>query len=105
MNNKIGKIIAMDIDGCIAEPLAEEYRHQYWRSIPIKDVITKVNKLYENKYVIIYHTGRDPIHYAETYAWLVKQGCKFHALRMGKLNADWFIDDKNITIDELLKHD
>lgn len=102
MSNKINKILAIDIDGFIAEPLKEELRHQYWLSVPIKDMIERVNKLYEKKYIIIYHTGRDPAHYAETFAWLVKQGCKFHALRMGKLNADYFIDDKNITIDELL---
>lgn len=102
MNKELKKIIAVDIDGCVAEPLKEELRHQYWLSVPIKETIAKVNALYEKRYIIIYHTGRDPAHYAETFAWLVKQGCKFHALRMGKLNADYFIDDKNITIDELL---
>lgn len=102
MKNEIKKIIAIDIDGCVAEPLKKEYRHQYWLSVPIKEMIAKVNRLYEKRYTIIYHTGRDPSYYAETFAWLVKHGCKFHALRMGKLNADYFIDDRNITIDELL---
>ena len=103
MNHKLKNVVAVDIDGVIAEPLEEKDRHQYWLSIPIKDTINKVNKLYESKYVIIYHTARDPAHYAETFAWLLKHGCKFHALRMGKLNANWFIDDRNINIDELLK--
>ena len=99
----IKRIIAIDIDGCIAEPLGAEHRHQYWLSVPIVGMIEKINKLYEDKYVIIYHTGRASTHYGETYAWLIKQGCKFHALRMGKLSADYYCDDKNITIDELLE--
>lgn len=102
MKNNTKEIIAMDIDGCIADPLEKENRHKYWLSIPRKDMIDKVNKLYENRYTIIYYTGRDPLYYAETYAWLIKNGCKFHALRMGKMNADWFIDDRNIDIEKLL---
>ncbi len=100
--SKIQRIIAIDIDGCVADPLEEKDRHNYILSKPRKDMIAKANKLYEDRYVIIYYTGRDPVHYAETYAWLVKHGCKFHALRMGKLHADYYIDDKNITIEELL---
>ncbi len=101
--SKIQKIIGIDIDGCVADPLEKKDRHDYSLSVPRKDMIAKVNKLYEDKYVIIYHTGRSPVYYPETYAWLVKHGCKFHALRMGKLSADWYCDDKNITIDELLE--
>ena len=103
MNSKIKNVVSVDIDGVIAVPLEEKDRHKYWLNVPIKYTIEKVNKLYEGKYVIIYHTARDPIHYAETYAWLLRNGCKFHALEMGKLNANYFIDDRNITIDELLK--
>jgi len=94
-------VVSVDIDGCVALPLDAKDRHKYWLSVPIKEAIEKINKLYENKYVIIYHTGRDASYYAETFAWLIKQGCKFHALRMGKLSADYFIDDRNKTIDEL----
>ena len=95
-------IVAVDIDGVIAEPLDEKYRHQYWLSKPVSDMIEKVNKLYEGKYVVIYYTGRAPKYYEETFAWLVKHGCKFHALRMGKVSADWFIDDRNTEIENLI---
>ncbi len=100
--SKIQRIIAIDIDGCVADPLEEKDRHKYWLSTPRKDMIEKVNKLYEDRYVIIYHTGRAPSHYEQTYAWLVKHGCKFHALRMGKLSADYYVDDRSIKIEDLL---
>ena len=95
-------VVAVDIDGCVAEPLDSNHRHQYWLNMPIKEMIDKVNKLYEDKYVIIYYTGRALEYYEETYSWLVKNGCKFHALRMGKLSADYFIDDRNANIEDLL---
>ena len=100
--NKTNKIIGVDIDGYIADPLDKKDRHKYWLSKPRKDMIEKVNKLYENRNIIIYHTGRAPIYYTETFAWLIKNGCKFHALRMAKLNADFFLDDKNANIEDLL---
>ena len=99
--DKIQRIIAVDIDGCIAEPLGKKDRHNYSLSIPIKDTIAKINKLYEDRYVIIYYTWRALLYYEQTYAWLIKHGCKFHALRMGKLHADYYIDNNNINIEDL----
>ena len=95
-NNK-GKIVSVDIDGCIAQPLNDKDRHKYWLCDPYKEMIKKVNKLFEDRYVIIYNTGRAPKYYKETFAWLIKQGCKFHALRMGKLRADYYIDDHGVS--------
>lgn len=101
MKNKEGKIVSVDIDNFVAEPLDEKNRHNYILSIPRKDMIEKVNKLFEDRYVVIYYTGRAPKYYQVTYAWLVAQGCKFHALRMGKLRADYYLDDKATNIEDL----
>lgn len=93
------KIVAVDIDHTITngEPFYLK------EPTPNQEMIEKVNELYRRRYVIIYHTGRHPSFYQQTYAWLVKHGCFFHALEMGKLSAEYYIDDKNINIDELLK--
>ena len=90
-------IIAVDIDNYITngEPFWQE------EPTPRLDVIEKVNKLYKRGHVIIYHTGRHRNYYAITESWLIKHGCYFHALRMGKISADWYLDDKNGEIDNL----
>ena len=103
--NKWHKIISVDIDGFISEKMpslpGEYIREDFESFVPKKDVIEKVNNLFRKRYIIIYYTARHPRHYEQTYAWLIKQGCYFHALRMGKLRADYYLDDKNANIDDL----
>ena len=72
------KVIAIDLDGCaLLHP-------------------SKVNKLYDNKEnLIIIHTARNPKIRKETEELLHKYGIQYHALVMGKLRADIYIDDKN----------
>ena len=97
MKEEIKKIIAVDIDGFVAEG-------KFWEEecTPKKDIIEKINNLYKKQYVIIYHTARHPQYYGMTYAWLVKNGCYFHALEMGKLTADYYLDDRNANLEDLL---
>lgn len=93
-------IVSVDIDGYIAERTPEK-SYDFNNFVPKLDMIEKVNKLYKKGYVIIYHTARHPSYYEITFAWLVKHGCWFHALRMGKLAATYYLDDRNANIDEL----
>lgn len=102
MKDKTRKIISVDIDNFVAVPLEEKDRHNYILNVPIRGMIEKINKLYEDRHVIIYYTGRAPKYYEQTYAWLIASGCKFHALRMGKLHADWHLDDRNANIEDIL---
>ena len=99
------KIVSVDIDGYIAEKMpskrGEFIRENFDEFIPIPSMIERVNNLFRKRYVIIYHTARHPRHYEQTFAWLLRQGCYFHALRMGKLRADYYLDDKNVDVDEL----
>lgn len=71
-------VIAIDIDGtalCFPE---------------------KVNQLYENKdMVIILYTARSESIRTQTENELKQIGIRYHALVMGKLRADVYIDDKN----------
>lgn len=91
------KVIAVDIDGYIS-------RGKYYKEEckPIQKRIDQVNELYKQGHTIIYHTARLPHWYELTYAWLRKQGCFFHAIRMGKLKADCYLDDRNANIEDLL---
>lgn len=95
--DKTRKVIAVDIDGFVTNG------ERFWEQEPTPKlgVIEKVNNLYKQGHVVIYHTGRHPSNYENTYAWLVKYGCYFHALRMGKLAAEHYLDDKNANIDDL----
>lgn len=90
MMNRERKIYAVDIDGTVAigKFWSEDCR-------PIPGRLKAVNKLYMEGNTIIYHTARHPQYYALTYAWLMKHGAYFHALEMGKLTADVYIDDRN----------
>lgn len=99
MNNNHRKIISVDIDGYIADNY--QFSLEARTPTPRKEVIEKVNDLYRKGYTIIYHTARQPDYYRVTYAWLVDNGCLFHALRMGKMRADYYLDDRNANIDDL----
>lgn len=87
------KVYAVDIDGVIA-------KGRFWdeECTPMTENIEKINDLYKKGNIILYHTARHPQYYEVTYAWLIKQGCYFHALRMGKMSADYYIDDRNLIL-------
>jgi len=96
--NKERKVLAVDIDDTITNG------EKFWNAIvtPKIDIIEKVNALYRQGHVIIYHTARHPSEYQRTYAWLVHHNCYFHALEMGKLSATNYIDDKNTKLNDLI---
>lgn len=72
------KVISIDYDGTASE-------HP-----------EKVNALYEDKNnLIVIHTARSSSIRAETEAELSAKGIRYHVLKMDKLRADVYIDDKN----------
>ena len=94
------RVISVDIDGVVARQTGgADFNFADFEPIP--ETIERVNKLYRKGYVIIYHTARQPEFYQQTLAWLVKHGAWFHALRMGKLGADFYVDDRNASLDDL----
>lgn len=95
-------IIYVDIDETIARtPTTRDYS----KSIPIKENIKKINKLYDKGDTIVYWTARGSTTRTSwfdiTQKQLKKWGCKFHELRMGKPPFDLLIDDKTKRIEEL----
>lgn len=97
------KIVCFDIDGVICETKGNDYEN----SLPNKNMIKEINKLYKKKnYFIKIFTARYMGRNREDVKSAYKQGYKstkkqlkewglnYHALIMGKPSFDIFIDDK-----------
>lgn len=102
-------IYVVDIDGTICDkPEGMWHDGDYCHSIPKKERIEKLNKLYDSGNTIIYLTARGmgrhknsrmlahKEFYQCTYNQLKEWGCKFHELHMGKPAGDIYIDDKGL---------
>jgi glycerol-3-phosphate cytidylyltransferase len=102
------KIYCFDLD----ETLCHNSEKDYLNSTPIVDMIDKVNYLYEQGNTIKIFTARgmgkfsgdvdkvNEAYYDLTKSQLEKWGVKYHELHLGKQSFDYFIDDKNLTIDQ-----
>ena len=100
----IKKIICFDIDGVICK----SSKNNYFKSIPIKKNIKKINQLYNQGHIIKIFTARfmgttnDDILKAEklakkiTLKSLKKWGVKYHTIFFGKPVYDLFVDDKTL---------
>ena len=99
-------IIAVDMDGtlCSGESFTDE---DCIKAEPIQEMIDVVNnKLYKEKlcFIIIYTARREFLRNATEY-WLKKHKVKYHVLVCGKLWAQYYIDDRNVLINDLIKDD
>ena len=94
-------IIYVDIDDTICYRNTTEL--DYTKSLPYKERIEKINKLFDEGNIIIYWTARGTKTGLNWFDVTLNQlklwNCKFTELRMGKPNYDLFIDDKNINSD------
>tara|TARA_B100001057_G_scaffold14582_1_gene13874 strand:- start:138 stop:470 length:333 start_codon:yes stop_codon:yes gene_type:complete len=99
------KTLCFDIDGVICNNTWGDYE----KAIPNKDVIKKINNLYEKGYLIKIFTARYmgrsneniqgayDLGFDFTHKQLRNWGIKFHELIMGKPSFDILIDDKAIS--------
>ena len=83
-----------------------EGKRRYDLSIPNYENIAKINKLYDEGWIIVYWTARGAISkvdYREhTEKQLKEWGCKYHSLSIGeKPHFYLVIDDKSKRIEEL----
>jgi hypothetical protein len=99
-----GKQFVFDIDGVIAMKREDL---DYGQAEPNKRMIQIINKLYDlgNRIVLFtargYVTGIDwrPVTEQQMKEW----GVKYHELHMGKPNADFYVDDKMLSLEYLYK--
>ena len=96
-------IYCIDIDGTICNKITNQ---EYHKAKPFKEMIKKINKLYDEGNIIKMFTARgmgSGKDFQElTYKQLVDWGVRFHILIMGKPNADLYIDDKSMLPEEFI---
>lgn len=98
-------IYVIDIDGTICEEVGAVIGRK-----PYKDRIKQINKLYGEGHTIIYITargrksGRGETYYRPiTESQLRLWGCKYHELAFKLHDADVFVDDKAVNIEEFFE--
>lgn len=95
------KTYCFDIDGVLCE---ETEGHDYKNRTPTA-MIGVVNGLYAEGHWIILHTSRWQEDFAKTCAWMREHNVLFHEIHFNKPKADFYIDDKSISITEVTSHE
>ncbi len=97
------KTYCFDIDGIIATLTPD---NNYILAEPLISNINKINKLYEAGNKIILFTARGTVTKIDwknvTMKQLIDWGVKYHELTFGKPAADFYIDDRNLNINEII---
>lgn len=107
MKNKF--VYVVDLDHTLCDTKKKENGDwDYKNSIPFKERILKINKLFNEGNKIIIETARGCNSkynwYIETYEQLRSWNLKFHELRTGvKFAADFYVDDKAINSNDFFK--
>ncbi len=95
-----GYLMAIDLDGVLS-------MGEFWgkkaskEPKPIRKNINLVNNLVLSGHHIVIYTSRREWWRRETEKWLLKHKVLYHSLKMGKLAADFYLDDKMATKEEL----
>lgn len=95
-------VYCVDIDGVIAS-IAPSL--DYRRAKPLRENITKINHLYDQGHEIILFTARGSATGLDWETVTIDQmrvwGVKYHKLLFGKPAADFYIDDKLLSINDI----
>jgi CMP-N,N'-diacetyllegionaminic acid synthase len=95
-------IYCIDIDGVIAFTNGTDYKN----SKPNQDVVDYINELYRKGHTIKIFTARGSrsgIDWQEfTKNQLNGWGLRYHQIIFGKPHADYFVDDRNMSLKELM---
>jgi len=99
------KTYIFDIDGTIMEQKTETTYHL---AKPFKQMIKKINKLYDDGNKIYFYTARPMEDAVFTNVQLTKLGLKFHHIFFGKPVGEspettFYIDDRSMTPDKFME--
>ncbi|MGB4848600.1 MAG: acylneuraminate cytidylyltransferase family protein [Saprospiraceae bacterium] len=101
----IGKRYCFDMDGVIAHLSPN---NDYSLAKPNFELINSINSLYEKGNYIIIFTARGSATGLDWHEITIKQlldwGVRYHEFHTGKPYADYYIDDKNLLVSQLLKN-
>lgn len=107
-NTKYNTIV-IDLDDTICYTENRDFEN----STPNEEVINKINELYNKGWKIIIYTARgakscNTLEEREqkyrdiTEKWLKKNNVQYNELVFGKMNADYYVDDKNMSIEDFI---
>lgn len=99
----------VDID----DTISFTYNRDFENSEPNQPVIDKINELYNNGWQIVLFTARgakscrtleerEQKYRDVTERWLKKHGVQYTQLVFGKMNADYYVDDKAMSIEQFI---
>lgn len=95
-----------DLDGTICDTTYDPDTYAYIESVPRKEVVEKINELYDMGEHITIFTARGAVHKKdwgpETKKQLEDWGVKYHELRFGKPGGEIYVDDRTISPEELI---
>lgn len=98
------RTFVIDLDGVIAALVPH---NDYARSAPLPDNIARVNALHERGHRIVLYTARGSASGRDwtetTRRQLERWGVKYHELRFGKPAADYYIDDRLISLEDAVE--
>lgn len=109
-NQRNRSILVIDLDNTICETVD----HDYENAKPNQAVIDKINQLHTNGWHIIIHTSRGEFrceheinriiqtNYPVAKDWLEKYGVQYDEIRFGKPSGMFYVDDKNLSIEEFI---
>lgn len=94
--------ICFDIDGVVASIVPD---NDYAQARPLTDNIRVVNALYDAGHTILLHTARGAktgIDWTDlTRRQMAEWNVRFHKLLSGKPPADYYVDDRSASMDEI----
>jgi uncharacterized HAD superfamily protein len=93
-------VYCFDIDGTIC---SKEKPENYSNAIPHKDMIQKINELYDKGHIIYFFTARHMERERLTKEWLHRYHVKYHHIFFGKPVAEIYVDDLAIKPEEFLQ--
>lgn len=96
----MSKTYVWDLDGTLCE---ERRTFEKCLATPKQNNIDIINKLYNNYNQIIIYTARGWQEYKMTEDWLKRHNVKYHLLICGKVQYDFWIDDKAINVEDIDK--
>ena len=94
--------IGVDLDNTLCEGRHWETPEQCLEAVPYKNMISLVERLYKDNFIIVY-TARQNFLMSATFEWLDRHGVKYHAVANGKIPLDLLIDDTAIPVKEVIR--
>ena len=96
----MSKMYCIDMDGTLTKKVCWT-PEECLEAEPRQEVIDRVNSL-KNSWIIIFTARTDELIPASI-KWLRKHNVKYHGITNQKIPASYYVDDKNLSIEQFIK--